>query len=85
MKDSRPSPRDLTALIFQGLYPRYELATVAGIHVVTPRGTPWFAGPSLGTIARTISDYEYQGTPLHEPAGTDTGPGTAHPAPGPAA
>jgi hypothetical protein len=29
------------------------------MHVAVPRGTPWFAGPSLGEIARQISDYEH--------------------------
>jgi hypothetical protein len=41
------------------MYAEFDLRTVGGIHVVVPRGTPWFAGHSLGEIARQISEYEH--------------------------
>jgi len=56
---SQPCRDDLTPRIFRALYAEFDLRTVDGaIHVVVPRGTPWFAGHSLGEIARQISDYE---------------------------
>lgn len=55
-----PDPGDLTARVFRALYQAYDLHSVQGIHVVVPRGTPCFAGPSLGDVARQISDYEEQ-------------------------
>jgi hypothetical protein len=33
---------------------------VDGTHIVVPHGTPWFAGPSLGEIARQISEAEHR-------------------------
>ena len=39
-------------------YGEFELRTVEGTHVVVPAGAPWFAGRSLGEIARQISEYE---------------------------
>jgi hypothetical protein len=41
------------------MYAEFDLRTVGGIHVVVPRGTPWFSGHSLGEIARQISEYEF--------------------------
>jgi hypothetical protein len=32
---------DLTMRIFRALYTEFDLRTVAGTHVVVPRGTPW--------------------------------------------
>ena len=55
-----PDSGDLTARVFRALYQAYDLHSVQGIHVVVPRGTPCFAGPSLGDVARQISDYEQQ-------------------------
>jgi hypothetical protein len=47
--------------VFGALYQAYELRTVDGTtHVAVPRGTPWFAGSSLGDVARQISDHEQQ-------------------------
>ncbi len=54
----RPGRDDLTPRVFRALYGEFELRTVEGTHVVVPLGTPWFAGPSLGEIARQISEYE---------------------------
>jgi hypothetical protein len=50
-----PGRDELTARVFRALYAEYDLRTVQGIHIAVPRGTPWFAGPSLGDIARWIS------------------------------
>ena len=57
---------DLTPRIFRALYTGFDLRTIGGTHVVVPKGTPWFAGHSLGEIARQISEYEY---PDGEPGG----------------
>jgi len=43
--------------VFRALYPEFDLHTVDGTHVVV-LGTPWFAGPSLGDVARQVSDHE---------------------------
>ena len=51
---------ELTARVFRALYRAYDLHSVQGVHVVVPRGTACFAGPSLGDVARQISDYEQQ-------------------------
>ena len=56
----KPDPGDLTARVFRALYRAYDLHSVQGVHVVVPRGTLYFAGPSLGDVARQISDYEQQ-------------------------
>ncbi len=56
---SRPGRDELTARVFRALYPEFDLRIVDGTHVVVvPRGTQWFAGPSLGDLARQISDHE---------------------------
>jgi hypothetical protein len=47
---------DLTIRIFRALYRDFDLYTVAGTHIVVPKGTPWFSGASLGSIARQISE-----------------------------
>lgn len=49
---------DLTPRIFRALYQDFDLVTIGMMHVVTPKGTPVFAGESLGQIARQISDHE---------------------------
>jgi hypothetical protein len=54
----KPDPGDPTARVFRAPYRTYDLHSVQGVHVVVPRGTPCFAGPSLGDVARQISDYE---------------------------
>ena len=55
----RPRRDELTVRLFRAMYADFDLRTVGGIHVVVPRGTPWFAGHSLGEIARQISEYEH--------------------------
>jgi hypothetical protein len=52
-----PGRDELTARVFRALYAEYDLRTVQGIHIAVPRGTPWFAGSSLGDIARRISQH----------------------------
>ena len=51
---------ELTARVFRALYRAYDLHSIQGVHIAVPRGTPCFAGPSLGDVARQISDYEQQ-------------------------
>jgi hypothetical protein len=58
-----PAGDDLTARIFRALYHAYDLHSVAGIHVAVPKGSPFFAGPSLGAIARQISGHEHPAPP----------------------
>ena len=55
---SRPGGDELTARVFRALYGAYDLHSVEVVHVVVPRGTPCFAGSSLGDVARQISDHE---------------------------
>ncbi len=52
-----PDPAELTVRLFRGLYQAYDLHQVEGIHVAVPKGTPCFASPSLGEVARQISDH----------------------------
>ena len=59
---------DLTERIFRALYQEFDLRTINGTYVVVPKGTLWFAGTSLGDIARQISDHP-------GPAASPTGPG----------
>jgi hypothetical protein len=59
---------DLTARLFRALYQAYDLHFVAGIHVAVPKGSPCFAGPSLGAIARQISGQEHPAPPATDPA-----------------
>jgi len=54
----KPDSGDLTARVFHALYRAYDLHSVQGVHVVVPRDTPCFADPSLGDVARQITDYE---------------------------
>ena len=63
------SDRDLTERIFRALYQEFDLRTINGTYVVVPRCTPWFAGTSLGDIARQISDHDHPG-----PAASPVGP-----------
>jgi hypothetical protein len=53
----QPARDDLTPRIFRALYRDFDLLTIGMMHVVTPKGTPVFAGESLGQIARQISDH----------------------------
>jgi hypothetical protein len=68
----QPRGGDFTARFFRALYQDFDLHTINGIYVVVPRGTPWFAGPSLGDIARQMSGHDYPG-----PAGPEQGAGGA--------
>jgi len=56
------------------LYADFDLHTVGSMHVVVPSGTAWFAGPSLGEIARRISEYEHPHGD-QSPGGSPAGPG----------
>lgn len=50
------------------LYPAFDLHTVGGTHIAVLAGTPRFAGPSLGTIARQISARQHPAQPGLGPA-----------------
>ena len=54
----QPGRDDLTERIFRALYQEFDLRTINGTYVVVPKGTPWFAGTSLGNVIylRTIRD-----------------------------
>jgi hypothetical protein len=65
------SPPDLPARVFRALYADFELRTLGGTHVAVPKGTPWYAAPSLASLARQIS-----AAPPSDPApGLPAGPG----------
>jgi hypothetical protein len=81
---ARPGRDELTLRVFRALYAEFDVRTVGGLHVVVPRGTPWFDGHSLGEIARQISEYEHPrrdqppgGSPADPrwPGATTPGPG----------
>jgi hypothetical protein len=68
----RPDRDDLTARVFCALYPGSGLHTPGSTHIVVPTGTPCFAGPSLGAIARQISaapEPARRGQPRHLQSG----------------
>ena len=54
----QPGRDDLTERIFRALYQEFDLRTINGTYIVVPKGTPWFAGTSLGDLARQISGCE---------------------------
>ncbi len=58
---------ELTVRVFRALYREFDLYTVSSTHVVVPKGTPWFAGASLGSIAQQISEHERDETALLKP------------------
>jgi hypothetical protein len=62
-----PQPGELPSIVFRALFPEFELRTLGGLHVAVPKGTPWYAGYSLGEVARQIS--------TAPSPGTDSGPG----------
>jgi hypothetical protein len=66
----QPGPGDLTARLFRALYRDFDLHDVGGLFIVLPKGTPWFAGHSLGDIARQICDQRPPG-----PGASPAGPG----------
>ena len=59
MTPARPAPghppADLPTRLFRALFPDFDLRTAGGLHVAVPRGTLWYAGQSLGEVARQIS------------------------------
>jgi hypothetical protein len=52
----QPARDDLTPRIFRALYQDFDLHHVDGAFVAVPAGTAWYAGRSIGEIARQISD-----------------------------
>ncbi len=57
-EEGRHAQDELTIRIFRALYRDFDLHIVGCTHVVVPKGTPYFAGTSLGSIARQISEHE---------------------------
>jgi hypothetical protein len=53
--ERRPAHDELIIRVFRALYREFDLHTLAGTRVAVPKGTPWFCGVSLGSIARQIS------------------------------
>jgi hypothetical protein len=68
----RPGRDDLTPRIFRALYRDFDLRTLGGVHIVTPKGSPLFISDSLGQIACQISDHEH-GTVAARSPGTPSG------------
>jgi len=58
--DDPPPPADLTARVFRALYPEFDLHDLAGTWLAVLAGTPWFAAPAIGDIARQISGQDDQ-------------------------
>ena len=56
-------PEYLAIRVFRALYPGLDLHAERGTFIAVPRGTPYIAGPSLGDVARTISEREPPGHP----------------------
>lgn len=52
---------ELTIRVFRALHQEFDLRTVGGTHIAVPTGTPWFAGVSLGSVVRQISENEPSG------------------------
>jgi hypothetical protein len=76
--DSRPRD-DLTPRVFRALYQAFDLHTVGGTHIAVPTGTPCFAAPSLGEVARQISTREHPAPAA--PPDSPPGPLDRRPAP----
>ena len=67
-----PAPDDLTARVFRAPYQGFDLHAVGGTYIAIPAGTPCFARPSLGEVARLISEHEDQDPP--SPPASPAGP-----------
>jgi len=77
-----PGADELTLRVFRALYRDYDLRALGGSYVAVPKGTPCYTAPTLGEIARQISDRHPAG-PAPEPSprpGQDPRPPSA---PGP--
>ena len=68
----QPGRNDLTERIFQALYEEFRPALHQRHLRRRPQRHPWFAGTSLGHIARQISDHDHPG-PAASPAGQGHG------------
>jgi hypothetical protein len=69
--DGPPPPEDLTARVFRALYDQFDLHSTGGTHIVVPKGTQLYVGPTIGEIARQISD---RGPHVPAPSGRCTAP-----------
>ena len=65
---TQPPPDNLTARVFRALYQDLDLYIVAGTHIAVPKGTPYFAAPSLGEIAWQISDRKHDALAAPSPS-----------------
>jgi hypothetical protein len=63
----QPARDDLTPRIFRALYQDFDLHQVDGAFVAVPAGTAWYAGRSIGEIARQISDPGHRGPAITTP------------------
>jgi hypothetical protein len=83
----QPARDDLTPRLFRALYQDFDLHHVDGAFVAVPAGTAWYAGRSIGEIARQISDPGHRGPAITAPETPVSVPLPPRPAPaaGPAA
>ena len=51
-----PGHDDLPARVFRALYQDHDLHTINGTRIAVPKGTPVLTAPTLGEIARQISN-----------------------------
>jgi hypothetical protein len=56
---AQPDRDELTPRILRALHAEFDLRKIGGTHLAVSRGTPWFAGHSLGQVARQFREYEY--------------------------
>jgi hypothetical protein len=49
--------RDMAARFFRALFDAYDLHEEHGVYVAVPKGTPCFAGATLGDISWQIAGY----------------------------
>ena len=70
-EEARHAQDELTIRIFRALYRDFDLCTMASAYVVVPKGTAYFSGGSLESIARQISEHKSRdGTAQTHNAGT---------------
>jgi hypothetical protein len=65
------SPDDLAVRVFCALYEEFDLHTAGDTCIAVPKGVPCFIAPTLGEVARQISDHN----PTAQPPDTPPGPG----------
>jgi hypothetical protein len=78
-EEARHSQDELTVRIFRALYRDFDLYTTGSTYVVVPKGTPYFSGGSLGSIARQISEHESRDDTAQTPHARTSEDGTPRP------